>query len=115
MSDAKADAKAIFLEALDCKSAAELSRFVEQACGTAPGLRPRVEELLRAHQDAGAFLGGGEQQEATRDQPILERPGTVIAGRYKLRQEIGEGGMGSVFLAEQTQPVTRQVALKLIK
>ena len=115
MSDAKTDAKAIFLEALDCKSADELRRFLEQACGTAPALRLRVEELLRAHQDAGAFLGGGEQQEATRDQPIVERPGTVIAGRYKLRQEIGEGGMGSVFLAEQTEPVKRQVALKLIK
>jgi serine/threonine protein kinase len=49
--------------------------------------------------------------------PEEEAPliGTIIAGRYKLRQEIGEGGMGSVYLAEQLQPVRRQVALKLIK
>ena len=44
-----------------------------------------------------------------------EQPGTVIAGRYKLLEEIGEGGMGTVWVAEQTQPVRRKVALKLIK
>ena len=114
MSDAKTDAKAIFLDALDCKSAAELSRFLEQACGAAPALRPRVEELLRAHQDAGAFLGGAEQQEATRDQPIVERPGTTI-GPYKLLEQIGEGGFGLVFMAEQQQPVRRMVAIKILK
>ena len=114
MSDAKTNAKAIFLDALDCKSAAELSRFLEQACGTAPALRPRVEELLRAHQDAGAFLGGVEQQEATRDQPIVERPGTTI-GPYKLLELIGEGGFGLVFMAEQQQPVRRKVAVKILK
>ena len=114
MSNAKTDAKATFLEALDCKSADELRRFLDQACGTAPALRPRVEELLRAHQDAGAFLGGAEQQEATRDQPILERPGTII-GPYKLLEQIGEGGFGLVFMAEQQQPVRRKVALKVLK
>ena len=53
MSDAKTDAKAIFLEALDRKGADELLRFLEQACGADGVLRARVEELLRAHQDAG--------------------------------------------------------------
>ena len=48
-------------------------------------------------------------------QPLLALIGSVIAGRYKLREEIGEGGMGSVYLAEQLQPVKRRVALKLIK
>jgi WD40 repeat protein/serine/threonine protein kinase len=114
MNDPKADAKAIFLEALDCKGADELMHFLEQACGCDAALRTRVEELLRAHRDAGAFLGGGEKQDATCDQPIAERPGTVI-GPYKLLQEIGEGGMGTVFMAEQTQPVQRKVALKVIK
>src|SRR6188474_979081 len=47
--------------------------------------------------------------------PSLHRPGTVIAGRYKLLQEIGEGGMGTVWLAEQSAPVRRRVAVKLIK
>jgi WD40 repeat protein/serine/threonine protein kinase len=114
MNDVKADAKAIFLEALDCEGADELMRFLEQACGADAALRARVEELLRAHRDAGAFLGGGEQQSATCDQPSAERPGTVI-GPYKLLQQIGEGGMGTVFMAEQTQPVQRKVALKVIK
>jgi serine/threonine protein kinase len=114
MNDPKADAKAIFLEALDCKGADELRRFLEQACGPDAALRARVEELLRAHRDAGAFLGVGVQQGATCDQPGGERPGTVI-GPYKLLQQIGEGGMGTVFMAEQTQPVQRKVALKVIK
>src|SRR5947208_17098375 len=114
MSDVKADAKAIFLEALDCKGADELRHFLEQACVSDAALRARVEELMRAHRDAGPFLGGAEKQDATRDQPIAERPGTVI-GPYKLLQQIGEGGMGTVFMAEQTHPVQRKVALKLIK
>ena len=114
MNDLKADAKAIFLEALDCQGADELMRFLGQACGSDAALRMRVEELLRAHRDAGAFLGGAEKQDATRDQPIAERPGTVI-GPYKLLQQIGEGGMGVVWMAEQTQPVQRKVALKVIK
>jgi len=114
MNDAKADAKAIFLEALDCQGADELTRFLDHACGTDAALRTRVEELLRAHRDAGAFLGGAEKQGATCDQPIAERPGTVI-GPYKLLEQIGEGGFGVVFMAEQTQPVRRKVALKVLK
>src|SRR5436189_1296138 len=105
MNDMKADAKAIFLEALDCKGADELMRFLEQACGSDTALRTRVEELLRAHRDAGGFLG--EQQDADRDELIAERPGTVI-GPYKLMEQIGEGGMGLVFVAEQQQPGRRK-------
>ena len=63
MSDVKADAKAIFLEALACEGADELMRFLKQACGTDEALRTRVEELLRAHRDAGAFLGGAEESD----------------------------------------------------
>src|SRR5947207_3290114 len=112
MSNIKADAKAIFLEALDCQEADELTRFLEQACGADTALRMRVEELLRAHRDAGAFLGG--LQDPARDQPTAVRPGTVI-GPYKLMEQIGEGGMGLVFVAEQQHPVRRKVALKIIK
>jgi serine/threonine protein kinase len=114
MNDVKPDAKAIFLEALDCKGADELRRFLDHACGTDAALRTRVEELLRAHRDAGAFLGGAEKQDATCDQPIAHGPGTVI-GPYKLLEQIGEGGFGVVFMAEQTQPVRRKVALKVLK
>ena len=53
--------------------------------------------------------------EVTRDLPVSEHPGIIIAGRYKLLEAIGEGGMGSVWVAEQSQPVKRKVALKLIK
>src|SRR5258707_4322959 len=113
MNNVPADAKAIFLEALDCKGVDELMRFLDQACGSDAALRTRVEELMRAHRDAGAFLGGAEKQDGTHDQPMAECPGTVI-GPYKLLQEIGEGGMGTVFMAEQTQAVQRKVALNAI-
>jgi serine/threonine protein kinase/Flp pilus assembly protein TadD len=114
MNDVKPDAKAIFLEALDCQGADELMRFLDHACGTDAALRTRVEELLRAHRDAGAFLGGAEKQEATCEQPLAEGPGTVL-GQYKLLEQIGEGGFGVVFMAEQTQPLRRKVALKVLK
>jgi WD40 repeat protein/serine/threonine protein kinase/tetratricopeptide (TPR) repeat protein len=113
MSDFRADAKAIFLEALDRKPD-ELAGFLDQACGADAALRARVEELLRAHQDAGNFLGKPGQPEMTRDEPVAECPGTVI-GPYKLLEQIGEGGFGVVFMAEQTQPVRRKVALKVLK
>src|SRR5437660_392276 len=114
MSEPKADAKAIFLAALEYEGAEALTRFLDEACGADAALRQRVEELLQAHRDAGGFLGGAENPEATRDDPITERPGTVI-GPYNLLQQIGEGGMGTVFMAEQTHPVRRKVALKVIK
>jgi serine/threonine protein kinase len=109
-----AGAKAIFLEALDCNGADELMRFLERACGADPAVRRRVEELLRAHRDAGAFLGGAGAQGSLCDPPLAERPGTVI-GPYKLLEQIGEGGFGVVFMAEQQQPVRRRVALKVVK
>ena len=114
MSDVQGDAKAIFLDALDCQGAAELQRFLEQACGSDVTLRARVEELLRAHRDAGAFLGGGENGNDSLVPRIAEAPGAVI-GPYKLLEQIGEGGFGVVFMAEQQQPVRRKVALKVIK
>jgi len=114
MRDITADAKAIFLEALDRNGEDERMRFLDQACGADANLRARVEELMRAHRDAGAFLGGDEVIDATHDQPAVAGSGTVI-GPYKLLEQVGEGGMGTVWMAQQTGPVKRVVALKLIK
>ena len=80
-------------------------------------LRASVERMLAATKRAGSFLGAtGPSGDATahHEPPIVERPGTVI-GPYKLLQQIGEGGMGVVFMAEQTEPIQRTVALKIIK
>src|SRR5262249_15064081 len=114
MSEPKADAKAIFLAALECEGAEALSRFLDQACGADAALRQRVEELLQANRDAGGFLNGGEKPEATLAEPPAASHGTVI-GPYKLIEPIGEGGMGTVWMAQQTEPVKRMVALKLVK
>jgi eukaryotic-like serine/threonine-protein kinase len=114
MNDLKADAKTIFLEALDCGAPHDLIRFLDRECGADAVLRTRVEELLRAHQDAGNFLGGPGHPEAAGNEPLGDGPGTMI-GPYKLLEQIGEGGFGIVFMAEQQQPVPRKVALKMVK
>ena len=94
--------------------------YLDEACAGDANLRQRVEALLDAHEAAGSFLESPAAEMrlgATMDQaalPLREAPGAVV-GPYKLLQQIGEGGMGVVFLAEQTRPVRRQVALKVIK
>jgi WD40 repeat protein/serine/threonine protein kinase/Flp pilus assembly protein TadD len=108
------DAKEIFFSALDKESPEDQSNYLDEACGGNAELRQRVEQLLRAHDQAGKFLGGPTATEATIDQPSSERAGTQI-GPYKLLQQIGEGGFGVVYMAEQLEPVRRKVALKVIK
>src|SRR5687767_8082520 len=103
-------ARSIFLAALD-RPPDRWSGFLDEACADDGGLRGRVEQLLRTHQLMGSIHGGPD---ATGDQPITERPGAII-GSYKLLEQIGEGGFGVVFLAEQTRPVRRKVALKVLK
>jgi eukaryotic-like serine/threonine-protein kinase len=108
-------ARAIFMTALDKTEPTERAAYLAQACGSDDLLRQRVEVLLKANDDPGSFLKSPANMGATVDQPAVpERPGAVI-GPYKLLQQIGEGGMGTVFMAEQTHPVQRKVALKLIK
>ena len=95
----------------------ERAAFLDTACGGNVELRRRIEALLRAHDEAGGFLQenpAGSDPVATIDQPTSEAPGTVI-GPYKLLEQIGEGGFGVVFMAEQTQPVRRKIALKILK
>src|SRR5262249_10335915 len=95
---------------------AERAAYLDAACGQDSQLRAEVEDLLEHDAAAGSFLNLSARPvlETTADEPITERPGTVI-GPYKLMEQIGEGGMGLVFVAEQQQPVRRKVALKVIK
>ena len=132
----------LFQEALS-RSPEERAAFLEQACAGRPELRAAVEALLAAHEKSGNILDrppaqtvvsgpGQAHPDATLDhtpgpddassagtttadyQPKSEA-GIVIAGRYTLQEKIGEGGMGEVWVAKQTEPVKRKVALKLIK
>ena len=120
--------KRIFGEALD-KSTDERAAFVINACCGDAELQKKVEALLVACEGAGEFMsaptnagvgfrakvdaeaGGPETHDSKRRG---EEPGATI-GRYKLLQQIGEGGFGVVYMAEQTEPVRRKVALKIIK
>jgi serine/threonine protein kinase/tetratricopeptide (TPR) repeat protein len=105
----------IFHQARARRDPDERATYLEQACGGDAALRAAVEALLRADVGASGFLDRPPADpDATADAPGGERPGTVI-GPYKLLQEIGEGGMGTVFMAEQVEPVRRLVALKLVR
>jgi serine/threonine protein kinase/tetratricopeptide (TPR) repeat protein len=110
--------KSIFLDALEIASEQDRLAYLDRRCGTDTPLRAEVEALLRHQGRLGEYLERPALDlEATRHLtpcPITEGPGTVI-GPYKLREQIGEGGMGIVYVAEQTQPVRRHVALKVIK
>ena len=133
--------KALFDTARDLPAPTERVAYLERECGGDKELRQRLDELLATHaqpaselDDSLAVMATGDHTDQSafsfepRDSP-MERTaslvseevpaasliGSVIAGRYKIRQEIGEGGMGSVYLAEQARPIRRMVALKLIK
>src|SRR5262245_27063806 len=118
----------IFSEALLLCSEEERGAYLERACGADRGLRQLVETLLLAQPKAVAFLeqpfaqSGAELapeapepgEASTFNPPMLEGPGTEI-GVYTLQEQIGEGGFGVVFMAEQKEPIRRTVALKVLK
>jgi serine/threonine protein kinase len=111
--------RAIFDRALEIESAEERVAYLVQACGADAQVRREVETLLSAHSAAGEFLEVSPAAEissaADLDPPLMfTAPGTMI-GPYKLLEPIGEGGYGTVFMAEQTSPLHRKVALKIIK
>ncbi len=115
MATAMTDIQELYGAALDLQSAEEIARFLDTACRGDAKLRAQVEALLDSHRRAGNFLGGTSSNElATIDRPKSENVGTLI-GPYKLLEQIGEGGMGLVYMAEQQRPMRRLVALKIIK
>ncbi|HLN28119.1 MAG TPA: tetratricopeptide repeat protein [Gemmataceae bacterium] len=106
----------IFVAALGKANAADRTAYLDEACGGDTELREQIEGLLRTHEQLGGFLetpalaAEGNRQET----PASEGPGTIL-GSLKLVKEIGEGGFGIVFLAEQEHPIRRQVAVKILK
>lgn len=106
--------QSLFLAAVDLPQTAR-ERFLDQQCGENTELRERVLELIGSHEQTGSFMDHKPDWkiEAT-DSVANELVGEQI-GPYKLREKIGEGGMGVVFVAEQEKPIRRKVALKVIK
>jgi eukaryotic-like serine/threonine-protein kinase len=102
----------IFNDASACATDAERQRFVAEACGGDAELKQQVLSLLQVDDRAGDFLQPAAASSTTIT--ITEKPGDRI-GRYKLLEQIGEGGCGVVYMAEQEEPVRRRVALKVIK
>src|SRR5262249_35314180 len=115
MNQTPAPVESIFGRAPCVPSPAEQAADLDEACASDPQLRAEVEALLQALQDGGSFLKDRSAASvATVDEPMREAAGTVI-GSYKLLEQIGEGGFGIGFLAEQQEPVRRKGALKVLK
>src|SRR5262249_59842983 len=106
--------QSIFLAAMELPTPAERAAYLLGACGADPALLANVRELLAAHENDHGFLDRPPPNATVDEQPVTERPGTVI-GPYKLKEQIGEGGFGLVFVAEQQEPVRPKVALKVLK
>jgi serine/threonine protein kinase len=119
-------ARELFLHAVGKLPPEQWDGYVGEACGGDTELEQQIGQLLQVHRQAGSFLDRPALDvgvtdaftplpgEVAAETPLRERPGAII-GPYKLLQELGEGGMGTVFMAEQTRPVQRKVALKVIK
>jgi serine/threonine protein kinase/Tfp pilus assembly protein PilF len=112
----------VFIAALQREDPARRQAYLDEVCAGQPGLRRQVEQLLRLHAGAGSFLekpaaeapATGAFPDAAEQAAPGDSPGALL-GPYKLLEPIGEGGMGTVWMAQQTAPVKRLVAVKLIK
>ncbi|MHC4368881.1 MAG: serine/threonine protein kinase, partial [Planctomycetota bacterium] len=116
MADQDNREEAIFTAAAKLTDPAKRKAYVEQACGDDRGLLARITSLLEAGGSSHSILDVliAEPEATLDDDSLAEGPGTVI-DRYKLLEKIGEGGMAVVYMAEQREPISRKVALKIIK
>ena len=115
MNNRQLDEEAIFHIARQLTSGDARATYLDQVCAGDASLRERVEALLTIHDGEQEFLRSHAVPAATVEPTaVLESAGQQI-GRYKLLQQIGEGGFGVVYMAEQVRPVRRKVALKIIK
>ncbi len=116
MTQLEEHARSVFLSALE-HTDEDLEEYVKSACALDEELRQRVDRLLRAHRAMENPEKPAVDRGSTppvRRSLLLEGPGTII-GQYRLLEQIGEGGFGIVYMAEQLQPVRRKVAFKIIK
>jgi len=131
--------ESIFTAAVALDQPSERAEYLDRSCADDPELRRQADLLLNAHDRNGHMLdkpverslvdasfdvtypphtlepSRTDTQDASVSSTGIERPGMLIAGRYKLLETIGEGGMGTVWVAEQLTPVCRTVAIKLVK
>ncbi|MCH8146587.1 MAG: serine/threonine protein kinase, partial [Planctomycetes bacterium] len=128
MTDKGRGVESICHEARQIGNPAERDAYLAKVCAGDDSMRARVEKLLAAEAELGSPMPNSDETlkvpsrarsstpsaETTVTTPLSEKPGAVI-GRYKLLQRIGEGGFGSVWMADQREPVKRRVALKIIK
>src|SRR5262245_50515447 len=115
MTRIEAQARTVFLAALE-RAPEHWPRFLDEACEEDADLRARVEQLLHAHEALGSIHGhDADTPTPSPAGPLGPEAPCAVIGPYKLLEQIGEGGMGTVWLAQQQEPVKRLVAVKLIK
>ena len=113
----------LFIAALQLNTSEERAAYLNEACGTDQALRQRIEKLLQRHEESESFLNPDhvertaafELHSTTHHEPRPWKQAGDQIGPFKLLQKLGEGGMGTVWVAEQEKPVKRRVALKLVK
>ena len=110
------ETRKIFFEAIEKQTRQQRRAYLDEACRDNPALRKEIDALLEAHYGQDELLSGPilGSPATPPDSPLAESPGTVI-DKYKLLEQIGEGGMAVVYMAEQQEPIRRKVALKVIK
>src|SRR5271169_5129551 len=115
MDPPKLNEAAVFNAARQIAAPEARRRYLQETCGEDGDLRARVDALLRVHTEDHGFLEApAVPMRAATPLAVSEGPGTQI-GPYKLVEQIGEGGFGVVFMAEQQQPIRRIVAVKILK